>query len=203
MIDKSALTRGAFRKGADQPMANIGGFMQRCNDCHQLFTSEMDQTRPLAQHGHIHLEHGINNNCANCHAREDREKLILRGGVEIAFSETPRLCQQCHGPVYADWLRGTHGKTMGSWQTGSPDQVRLRCTECHDPHAPAYKPMAPLPSPNTLRMGWQGPIVEHGAERNPLRRWLAPEVHETGAPAQHGTHKGDPETPAGRQEGEH
>jgi hypothetical protein len=175
---KEDLKTGVFRVALnDPPVVEIGGFQQSCNDCHQIFTSQWDPSRPLSQHTHIEMSHGINDHCLNCHDSEDRDKLILRGGEKIGFSESPRLCQQCHGPVYNDWTRGEHGKTMGSWIMGSDEQYRLRCNECHDPHSPAYVPMAPLPGPNTLRQG--DPHANGGAHgpnpNNPLLRW---QVHE-------------------------
>ncbi len=175
LFDKSALTPGGLRPRMDEPPTSlIGGYNQRCNDCHQVFTSRFDPSRPPSQHTHIHFDHGINDSCTNCHARKNRERLILRDGVEIPFNEVATLCQQCHGPVYRDWKRGTHGKTMGSWQMGSPAQRRLVCTECHDPHAPTYAPMVPLPGPNTLHMGERAEVVHQKPERNPLRRWTTP-----------------------------
>ncbi|MDQ7013567.1 MAG: hypothetical protein Q9O74_06675 [Planctomycetota bacterium] len=156
------------------PTTRIGGFDQRCNACHQLFESEWDGQRPLVQHAHISLAHGINNRCDNCHARDDREQLSLHDGSTVSFDQTETLCAQCHGPVFRDWERGTHGKTLGAWDPSSPAARRLSCAECHDPHAPAFAPIEPLPGPNTLRMGDPlPPVGPHQSERNPLRRWNA------------------------------
>jgi hypothetical protein len=81
------------------------------------------------------------------------------------------LCAQCHGTTYRDWQRGMHGKTMGSWDKSSGKQRRLLCTECHNPHAPAYGRLAPLPGPRTLRMN-AGDEKDHqeGADPSPLHR---------------------------------
>ncbi len=155
----------------DPPTVLIAGFEQRCNACHKLFESDSDGTRPLTQHGHIELAHGLNDRCSNCHDRDDRERLVLHDGSSVPYAETATLCAQCHGPVYRDWQRGTHGKTLGAWDLTSADAQRLSCTECHDAHSPAFPALHPLPGPNTLRMGepsWGG--GHHGA-RNPLRRW--------------------------------
>ena len=63
------------------------------------------------------------------------------------------------------------------FQTGSPSQKRLSCTECHDPHAPAYEAFHPLPGPHTLRMSDGNPHKTahsdqgHTTRRNPLRTW--------------------------------
>ncbi len=156
----------------DPPTSHIGGFDQRCNSCHQLFESGWEGQRPLVQHTHISLAHGINNECNNCHARDDRERLLLHDGSTVPFVKAEMLCAQCHGPVFRDWERGTHGKTLGAWDLSSPEAQRLSCAQCHDPHSPAYGPIAPLPGPNTLRMGDPVvPVGPHQFEHNPLRRW--------------------------------
>ena len=58
--------------------------------------------------------------------------------------------------------------------TDAPEQRRLKCTECHDPHSPAYPRMQPLPGPNTLRMGPQDSVQHHGVPENTLEKWKAP-----------------------------
>lgn len=148
----------------------VGGFTHACNECHRIIDSPAEQHRPMVQHTHIALRHGLNANCFNCHDKKDREKLVLYRGETIPFDEAPRLCSQCHGTVYRDWQRGTHGKTMGSWDAGSGKQRRLDCMQCHDPHAPAYPFFKPLPPPVTLRMGEQLPYSdEHHDGHAPLR----------------------------------
>jgi hypothetical protein len=116
------------------------------------------------------MRHGINDSCVNCHAREDRERLVLHDGTDVAYSDVETLCRQCHGPVYRDWTRGAHGKTIGSWVVGSAEAERLTCTACHDPHSPRYEGIEPLPGPHTLRMGDPSDAVRHASD-NPLRRW--------------------------------
>lgn len=179
---------------SDPPIILIGGYKQRCNSCHMLFESSFDRTRPLAQHRDVRLQHGMNTECENCHAHDNRERLVLHDGTEVEFTKVALLCAQCHGPVYHDWTRGVHGKTLGYWNDKMGPRNRLTCTACHDPHHPAYPPYVPLPGPHTLRMGH--PPDTHGesilAKRNPLRMWSQEqqEEHETpgakegdGAPA--------------------
>lgn len=180
-FDVGLLEPGGRTTGlTDPPTVTIGGFDQRCNACHKLFQSSWDGRRELTQHIHIELSHGINNQCDNCHARDDRERLVLHDGSGVPFTQTATLCAQCHGPVHRDWQRGTHGKTLGSWDPASPDANRMTCTECHDPHSPSYQPIQPLPGPNTLRMGDPaGRTGRHDDNRNPLLRWSNP-VHEGG-----------------------
>jgi hypothetical protein len=154
------------------PVVTIGGFERPCMDCHRLFESREETPRRLTQHRDIVLDHGLNDRCFNCHDREDRNRLALRGGRTVAYSNVPRLCAKCHGPTYRDWQLGMHGKSLGQWNPRSPGQRRLQCSECHDPHAPAFAPMRPLPGPNTLRMG--EPVdKEHGPTdmMDPLRKW--------------------------------
>ncbi len=161
----------------DPPTTVIAGFDQRCNACHKLFESTPGGTSPLVQHSQIVLNHGINNSCANCHAKEDRERLVLLDGSSIPYAEAEMLCRQCHGPVYRDWTLGTHGKTVGSWEVGSSDAYRLKCTECHDPHSPRFEAIEPLPGPNSLRMG-EPARGEHQRPNNPLRHWTDESAHD-------------------------
>ncbi|MFG0284702.1 MAG: hypothetical protein ACF8R7_09800, partial [Phycisphaerales bacterium JB039] len=175
---------------ADPPVIAVGSFQHRCNECHRLFRTGLDDRRQFFQHTHIRTEHGINNRCANCHDVADRERLVLRDGGSVGFAASARLCAQCHGPAYRDWQRGMHGKTLGSWRADDPRRRRLQCVQCHDPHAPAYQPIEPLPAPNTLRMGDQH--ASHGPSQNPLRRSIGA-GHEDGGQPDHGeTH----DTPA-------
>ncbi|MCP4453999.1 MAG: hypothetical protein GY809_21270 [Planctomycetes bacterium] len=114
--------------------------------------------------------------CSNCHDMDDRNLLVVDGGQTIPYDQVDRLCAKCHGPTFRDWQKGMHGKTMDFWARDMGTPRRLGCTECHDPHTPAFAPMAPLPGPHTLRMG--DPL--HGSEsiqiNNPLRRWSTPET---------------------------
>ena len=154
----------------DPPTSSIGGLALDCVHCHSLFPLRPDPLEVLAQHAYIDFDHGIVDRCDCCHSRENQEKLLLPRGVEIGFAEVERLCESCHGPTFRDWERGIHGKTVGSWDPGSPEHERMRCTECHDPHRPAFGTMKPLPPPSTLRMRVTEPAAESGAPvtRNPL-----------------------------------
>jgi len=156
---------------------SIGGYEHGCTECHRLFDSRAITAPRLVQHTHIKLNHGLNDKCFNCHDRFDRARLVLYDGTRIDFDQVPRLCAQCHGTLYRDWLQGTHGKTMGSWDAGSGSQVRLGGNDCHDPHAPAYPRLQPLPPPNTLRMGAQPAHHEADDRHRPLRRWSSAPGH--------------------------
>ena len=175
LIDRASLVVGPQRTAmTDPPHIKVEGFPQNCNGCHQIFRSDSPAGATLNYHQEVRLTHGLNNRCVNCHDSSNRERLTLRDGATVPYAETPRLCAQCHGTVYRDWQRGTHGKTLGSWVTNSDAQHRLSCNECHNPHSPKFEPYKPLPGPNTLRMGVQHSTTseEHRGKRNPLQRWL-------------------------------
>jgi len=169
VVSRDQLVPGPRRHAkADPPTYVNGGYEHRCNSCHRLFRSGADTSKNLIQHKEVVLNHGLNNRCYNCHDRKDREKLVLMRGVLSGFSDATLLCAKCHGPVYRDWQNGTHGKTLNTWQD-TDQRRRLNCTECHDPHSPAYPRLVPLPSPNTLRMGEQAPELDEEPDRSPLR----------------------------------
>ncbi len=169
----------------DPPTVVIGGFAHRCGECHKLFDVPSAPPKGRVQHTHIKLVHGMNDRCFNCHDRKDREKLVRYDGTTLSFAEVPKLCAECHGTLYRDWQRGMHGKTMGSWDAASGKQVRLECNDCHDPHAPAYPKLVPLPAPNTLRMGDQKRHHEEGEAEphRPLGQWAPRPAESAGEPA--------------------
>ncbi len=173
-VDPASLVVGPGRVAMSDPAhILVEGQPQNCNGCHQIFKSRSPAGAMPSYHQDIHLAHGLNNRCVNCHDPDDRERLTLRDGATVTFAQTPQLCAQCHGTVYRDWQRGTHGKTLGSWLTSSPAQLRLSCNECHNPHSPRFEPFMPLPGPNTLRMGPQGHGTPHDPPEleSPLQRW--------------------------------
>jgi hypothetical protein len=116
-----------------------------CSDCHAGMTPNL-QRRELADfHTEIVLHHAEGQRwCLDCHNPQDRDTLRLVSGEVISFSESYRLCGQCHGDKYRDWRNGIHGKRTGFW---NGDKQYLLCAHCHDPHAPAFKPLQPLPPP--------------------------------------------------------
>ncbi len=139
-----------------------------------LFTAKVNGTIRAGKHDEIVMNHGMNAECINCHAIENRNLLALRFGKTTTFDNVDQLCAKCHGPTFRDWQQGTHGKTLGHWNHNKASSHKLTCTECHDPHAPAFGTLKPLPHPTTLRMGDQSEHLDsHGDEgdRNPLRTW--------------------------------
>lgn len=156
------------RQPALRPEIVVAGYTYRCSDCHDLFPSPPETTRSLTQHRHIILKHGINARCFNCHHLTNRDALVDDWGHEIPYDQPQLVCAKCHGPVYRDWLHGSHGRTSGYWDTQRGSQERPTCTRCHDPHIPPFPPMPPAPGPHTLRMGDQAPHAQPW-ETDPLR----------------------------------
>lgn len=158
-----------IRRATLRPELRQAGYTYACSDCHNLFPSPPETTRSLTQHREIVLEHGMNDRCFNCHHLTNRDAFVDDWGREIPFDQPPRLCGKCHGPVYRDWLHGSHGRTDGYWDPQSGPQQRRKCIECHDPHRPAFPALRPAPAPHTLRMGDQTPPREPHGPENPLR----------------------------------
>ncbi len=192
IIDRADLSVGPRRVAMTDPAhIEVEGRSQSCSGCHQIFNSSHSAGTPPNYHQDIKFSHGLNNRCVNCHDASDRGRLTLRDGATVPFAQTPQLCAQCHGTLYRDWQRGTHGKTLGSWITHSEAQHRLSCNECHNPHSPGYEPYTPLPGPNTLRMGGQNVETPHGASEkiSPLQRWLnRPESNQANTAPHSGDH---------------
>lgn len=177
-FDRGRLAVAAPRRRMSQARVEIGGFSRACMECHRLFQSRPETAPRIFQHQHIQLRHGLNARCFNCHDERDRERLRLHGTQTVGFDASERLCAGCHGPTFRDWERGTHGRTMDSWRADA--RRRLSCVDCHDPHQPALRPIAPLPGPNTLRMGDQSvPLPVHDS---PLMPWLQAGNRATHAP---------------------
>ncbi len=74
--------------------------------------------------------------CLDCHDFENRDMLKLASGELVPFTESYRLCGQCHGDKYRDWRVGVHGKRVGQW---NGPKTYLLCVSCHNPHSPAFK----------------------------------------------------------------
>ena len=115
-----------------------------CSQCHD--GKDVDVTRrELEAHTEIVLHHDEHNRwCLDCHDAKNRDKLHSASGELIDFSESYRLCGQCHGDKLRDWRKGIHGKRTGSW---SGKKQYLLCASCHDPHSPRFKQMRPEPPP--------------------------------------------------------
>jgi hypothetical protein len=176
-IEDAQISSAAIRKPlSDPPLAIINHFQRDCQDCHQIFAAERIFTVQPRHHEDVFMDHGMNVYCISCHHLEDRNLLVLDGGRATTYNQVDQLCAKCHGPAFRDWQKGMHGKTMDFWRQDVGMPRRLGCTECHDPHAPAFAPMAALPGPHTLRMGKPQHSSEHVRIKNPLRRWSSTET---------------------------
>ena len=116
-----------------------------CSECHA--DMEVDTTRRELEdfHEDIHLDHGPGDRwCFDCHNPDDRDRLRLANGTLIGFDESYRLCGQCHGTIFRDWREGIHGRRVGYWNGA---KSYLLCAHCHNPHAPRFPEIEPLPPP--------------------------------------------------------
>jgi hypothetical protein len=117
-----------------------------CSQCHT--DKEPDRTRrELAFHDEIQgrFSHDAEHRwCLDCHDAGNRDVLHLSNGEPVPFTESYRLCGQCHGDKYRDWRAGVHGKRVGRWDG---EKTYFLCVSCHDPHAPAFKAVKPMPRP--------------------------------------------------------
>ncbi len=129
-------------KGLDLVKA---GWTYNCMECHKLFPAKWHYARPMAEHQDIHLEHGNNRFCLNCHHATNRNAFADYDGSEIAQADVVQLCAKCHGTTHRDWQAGVHGRSNGFWLASAGSKTKLRCIQCHDPHQPKFQPMRPLP----------------------------------------------------------
>jgi len=116
-----------------------------CSQCH-TYMKPNPQRRSLTEyHTEIVLHHAEGQRwCTDCHNLLNRDKLRLVSGELIDFTESYRLCGQCHGDKFRDWKVGIHGKRTGNW---NGDKQYLLCVHCHNPHDPKFKALKPLPPP--------------------------------------------------------
>jgi hypothetical protein len=117
-----------------------------CTDCHDpLLPINAKRRKLVTAHVEIELRHDQEHRwCLDCHSAEDRDKLHLAGGERIEFTESYKLCGQCHGDKYRDWRAGVHGKRSGQWDGA---KTYMLCVHCHNAHAPAFQPIEPKPAP--------------------------------------------------------
>ncbi len=108
-----------------------------CMECHK---DQKDRTRrDLAFHDEQQsvFDHDSEHRwCLDCHDYEDRNVLRLASGATVPFTESYRLCGQCHGDKFRDWRVGIHGKRVGQWDGA---KTYFLCVNCHNPHSPRFK----------------------------------------------------------------
>jgi hypothetical protein len=116
-----------------------------CSQCHDPKTAPPNRTRrelgfhsdadagePAAVFDHD-SEHRW---CLDCHDLQNRDVLRLANGDTVPFTESYRLCGQCHGDKFRDWRAGVHGKRIGRWDG---QKAYFLCVNCHNPHTPRFK----------------------------------------------------------------
>jgi hypothetical protein len=116
-----------------------------CSQCHTYMKPNPRRRILTEYHTEIVLHHAEGQRwCTDCHNLLNRDKLRLVSGEQIDFTESYRLCGQCHGDKFRDWKVGVHGKRTGYW---NGDKQYLLCVHCHNPHDPKFKALKPLPPP--------------------------------------------------------
>ena len=111
-----------------------------CTQCHDGKAMKPDpRRRELVFHDEQQsvLDHDAEHRwCLDCHDAQNRDVLRLASGAEVPFTESYRLCGQCHGDKFRDWRVGVHGKRVGMWDG---EKTYLLCVSCHNPHTPRFK----------------------------------------------------------------
>jgi hypothetical protein len=116
-----------------------------CTGCHDPDLPVNAKQRKLKlAHQDVVLKHADRLWCYDCHDAADRDSLHLANGDKVPFTESYRLCGQCHGEKYRDWRAGVHGRRTGSWDG---EKQYLLCVHCHNSHQPHFKPIKPEPPP--------------------------------------------------------
>jgi hypothetical protein len=121
-----------------------------CMTCHTTLPPNFatDSGEELDEfHQNLNFIHG-NLSCLSCHNSDNYDTLRLANSKTVEFPEVMQLCAQCHGTQYRDYQHGAHGGMNGYWSREMGPRYRNNCIDCHDPHAPAYTQMIPVPPAN-------------------------------------------------------
>lgn len=148
-----------IREHTDAPMVASGELdlhghpvMVACATCHDTREANF-QTKDAAELDEFHkgmiYQHG-GQTCMSCHNAEDYSSLKKADGRALDYRFTMQLCAQCHGTQYRDYKNGSHGGMTGYWDLKQGPRSRNQCTDCHDPHAPAYPKVMPVFPPKPL-----------------------------------------------------
>ncbi|MCK5220024.1 MAG: hypothetical protein KAR14_00455 [Candidatus Aminicenantes bacterium] len=122
-----------------------------CTECHSEMEPNPERRVLEDMHDDIILKHDEKNRwCLDCHDLKNRDMLHLANGKLIDFTESYKLCGQCHGPKLREWKNGVHGKRTGYW---NGKKKYLLCAHCHNPHSPKFKKMKPDPAPDDPMKG--------------------------------------------------
>jgi hypothetical protein len=129
------------------PPPPISAEMWPCTQCHDNKDLTPNPTRRtlISAHDDIQLRHDEKHRwCLDCHDAQNRDTLRLASGAPVPFERSYELCGQCHGDKYRDWRAGVHGRRTGMW---NGEKQYLLCVNCHNSHAPRFKPLKPEPMP--------------------------------------------------------
>ncbi len=110
-----------------------------CSACHEKPDPPARARRELSFHEDVTsvFSHDAEHRwCLDCHDFQNRDQLHLSSGEPVPFTESYRLCGQCHGDKYRDWRLGVHGKRVGQWGGA---KTYFLCVNCHNPHAPRFR----------------------------------------------------------------
>jgi hypothetical protein len=109
-----------------------------CSGCHDGKEKVNTSRRVLGFHDEqqsIFAHDAEHRWCLDCHDAVKRDQLHLTNGDLVQFTESYRLCGQCHGDKLRDWRAGIHGKRIGMWEGL---KTYFLCVNCHNPHAPLF-----------------------------------------------------------------
>lgn len=118
-----------------------------CSECHAYQETNPNRRELVDMHDDISamFDHDSANRwCLDCHNADNRDFLHLASGKLLTFEESYKLCGQCHGDKLRDWKVGVHGKRTGEW---NGTKQYLLCVNCHNPHSPKFRKLAPKPPP--------------------------------------------------------
>jgi len=108
-----------------------------CMECHQAQKDPTRRERGFHDEQQSVSDHDAEHRwCLDCHDLQNRDVLRLASGATVPFTESYRLCGQCHGDKFRDWRAGVHGKRVGMWDG---PKTYLLCVSCHNPHSPSFK----------------------------------------------------------------
>ena len=135
-----------------------------CSTCHSTRAAQV-ATVSTAQlnefHEGLQYTHGAVS-CLSCHNAANYDTLKKADGVAVPFVDTMQLCAQCHGPQHRDYQHASHGGMNGFWDLGRGPRQRNTCTDCHDPHSPAFQRVTPVFPPQDRGARQQKERDAHG-----------------------------------------
>ena len=126
--------------------------MVACATCHDTREPNFKTSDGAALsefHVGLRYKHG-GQTCLSCHNSENYDTLKRADGQALDFSQSMKLCAQCHGPQFRDYQNGSHGGMTGYWDLRQGPRERNHCTDCHDPHHPAYPQVMPVFPPKPV-----------------------------------------------------